>query len=265
MSDQKDEQVLENYLKGDTDLSKRYRAESTEEPPAHLDKNIVTAAKKAVTDKKAGSGPFSKRWYMPLSAAAIVVISFGIVFKIYDELSPGSEKQVEMGLKKPEILKDSRMDDEIGESASVIKGKEQFRNEAGNIDKESDRDAQILKKEVVPSSESALKDEPARSKSSTSDSYKQKIQTLPVEEEAEKILTPKSMRDLIERKKQSELAPAALTPQEWFELINKLWHEGKKEGARLELNNFLEAYPDYPKEQLQFQIPEEMDLSEINK
>lgn len=252
MNDQKDNQEFEKYLQNDSSLSKRYQLESSEEPPDYLDTAIITAAKKAATAKKAGANSSNVRWYIPVSLAAVVVICFGIVFRIYDESLPRSKQQTAMDSKNTEIMKDSRM-------RNKLSGEENFSDEARNTEGDKTGKVQIMKKEMASPSAS-LKIEPGRSKSSIDS-----LQTLPVEEEAEKILTPESIRGLAELKGQSDMtATSALSSQDWIQLINKLWNKGDKEGAQTELKHFLEAYPDYPKEQLEFQIPREMDMSGIN-
>src|SRR3989304_3757272 len=121
MSEQKDNQALEEYLKGNSEISKRYRAESTAEPPAHMDAAIISAAKHALDNDKAGAGPSTTRWYIPLSLAAVVVISFSVVFKIYDR--DGQQifsDQAELKSKIPAAELDSAMGQDAGEASGMM-------------------------------------------------------------------------------------------------------------------------------------------------
>ncbi len=70
----KDDQLLDDYLRGDSPLSRVYRETGREEPPAHLDAAILAQAKAAV-----GTHRRKPRWFMPLSLAATVVLSVGVV------------------------------------------------------------------------------------------------------------------------------------------------------------------------------------------
>ena len=71
----KDDRLLDEYLRGDSPLSRAYRETGREEPPAHLDAAILAQAKAAAAPRR-GSKP---RWLMPLSLAATVVLSIGVV------------------------------------------------------------------------------------------------------------------------------------------------------------------------------------------
>src|SRR5687767_4895761 len=65
-----------------SDLSRAYRAGAQEEPPSRLDAAILSEARKAVGDSRSrshGRGPFGSNWVMPLSAAAVVVLSVALV------------------------------------------------------------------------------------------------------------------------------------------------------------------------------------------
>ena len=71
----KDDRLLDEYLRGDSLLSRAYRETGREEPPAHLDAAILAQAK-AATAPRRSSKP---RWFMPLSLAATVMLSVGVV------------------------------------------------------------------------------------------------------------------------------------------------------------------------------------------
>lgn len=58
-----------------TDLSRAYRSGADEQPPPHLDAVILAEARKAVS----APGPFSSRWSVPLSTAAVIVLSVVLV------------------------------------------------------------------------------------------------------------------------------------------------------------------------------------------
>lgn len=68
----------------DAQLSSLYKQTQSELPPQHIDKRILTAAKRAST--KHSTGPFGYSWRVPASVAAVLVISFGLVSLMQDGL-----------------------------------------------------------------------------------------------------------------------------------------------------------------------------------
>ncbi len=70
-----DDRLLDEYLRGDSALARAYRETGREEPPAHLDAAILAQARAATAPRRGGK----PRWLMPLSLAATVVLSIGVV------------------------------------------------------------------------------------------------------------------------------------------------------------------------------------------
>ena len=91
---------LNDYLNGDSDLSKAYRAQNNVEPSVNLDEKILTAAKEAVrnTDYE-GKPHFHKSpWTLPVSIAAMITLSVSLVVTMQQETGQPliSEPEVEM-------------------------------------------------------------------------------------------------------------------------------------------------------------------------
>jgi hypothetical protein len=63
----------------DEQISALYRNISAEQPPAHLDAAILAAAKREVHAKPRGLSPFSTKWTLPFSLAAVIVMSVSVV------------------------------------------------------------------------------------------------------------------------------------------------------------------------------------------
>lgn len=68
---------VEAYLAGDSALSRAYRKSRTGEPPPHLDRAVLEAARAATRPRHAWS-PFASHWYVPASLAAVLVLVVGI-------------------------------------------------------------------------------------------------------------------------------------------------------------------------------------------
>ncbi len=71
---------LDEYLRGDSPVSRAYREEAQELPPAHLDARILAEANRAGTAaKRVAKSPFSSYWMVPASLAAILVLAVSVV------------------------------------------------------------------------------------------------------------------------------------------------------------------------------------------
>ena len=119
-----DEQNLEEYLQGDSALSKAYGAEQKAQVPEHLDKAILSAANEAVKAKqppKVAYSPFARSWYVPVSLAAVLMLCVSLVFTIYKDsgqtllTAPKSEFDIDAQIVPVETTKSIGQ----GEAASV--------------------------------------------------------------------------------------------------------------------------------------------------
>ncbi len=81
MSEPEDkDQHFQDYLHGDSELSRAYRSVSTETPPAHLDARIRSQARRAVRGPRhAWLSPFGRDWTTPLVLAAVLVLAIGLI------------------------------------------------------------------------------------------------------------------------------------------------------------------------------------------
>ncbi|MFT5425586.1 MAG: hypothetical protein ACI9ZT_000518 [Gammaproteobacteria bacterium] len=81
-----EDQDLEDYLQGDSALTAAYHAEEKILPAADIDKAILSAANAAIRSKQTSDiaySPFARTWYVPASMAAVLMLSVGLVFSIY--------------------------------------------------------------------------------------------------------------------------------------------------------------------------------------
>jgi len=74
----------------DPKVSQRYRELGTEEPPRHLDEAILAASRRAVHVHPAPLVPPTgrRRWYFPVAAAAIIMLSVAVTWHMQVEEGP---------------------------------------------------------------------------------------------------------------------------------------------------------------------------------
>jgi len=90
---EKDRQ-LDAYLSGDSPVSKAYKEDSRELPPAHLDARILAEAHRADAGRKTrrARSPFSGSWMVPASVTAVVLVAVSVAV-LLPEGRPGHERQ----------------------------------------------------------------------------------------------------------------------------------------------------------------------------
>lgn len=71
-------------LPGEADVARAYRAAAQDAPPASLDARILAEAQRAVAKPKARA-PFGGHWAIPLSTAAVIVLSLGVVLLLSEQ------------------------------------------------------------------------------------------------------------------------------------------------------------------------------------
>ena len=84
MTEPRERDELDDYLGGESAVTRAYRDAARTEPPAALDARIRAAAAEAVTARRSGF----ERWRVPLAAAAAVVVSVTVALLIEREAPP---------------------------------------------------------------------------------------------------------------------------------------------------------------------------------
>lgn len=98
MAQRKTDELLDEYLRGDSPLSRVYRETGREEPPARLDAAILAQAQGGPAAHRGGK----PRWLMPLSLAATLVLAVGVVlFMVREGAGPLPPEEL-MPVKAPE-------------------------------------------------------------------------------------------------------------------------------------------------------------------
>ena len=69
----------------DPRLERLYRDAAREAPPAHLDAAILAAARRGVGARPSGLSAALRRWHVPVSIAAVIVVSVSLVILMKEE------------------------------------------------------------------------------------------------------------------------------------------------------------------------------------
>ncbi len=86
MSQDKLEQEFERYLEGDSVLSRSYQNASTEQAPEKLDDAILAASRRQLKSRpRYAFSPFASDWHVPLSLAAVLVLSVSVIMTLQRE------------------------------------------------------------------------------------------------------------------------------------------------------------------------------------
>jgi hypothetical protein len=137
----RDEQNLEEYLQGDSALSRAYGAEQKTQVPGHLDKAILSAANEAVKAKhspKVAYSPFARSWYVPVSMAAVLMLCVSLVFTIYKDsgqtllTAPKSKFDIDAQIVPEETVKSIGQGE--AESVGGKKRKDKIENKVMSMD-----------------------------------------------------------------------------------------------------------------------------------
>jgi hypothetical protein len=80
-----DRDGLPEGVERDPGLDRLYRAAGSEEPPAHLDAAILAAAHREAGARPRAAGSVLRRWQVPVSIAAVVVLSVSLVTLVKEE------------------------------------------------------------------------------------------------------------------------------------------------------------------------------------
>ena len=81
MSDPIDIKALDEYLKGGSDISQRYRELGREDVPPELDRRVLAEARAAVASGGAARSRSWLRWSAPVALAASVVLVVAVVIE----------------------------------------------------------------------------------------------------------------------------------------------------------------------------------------
>ena len=216
MSEPRD-QELEDYLAGKSEISRLYRQAPAELPSPELDAQICAAARIGLTPRR-------PRWMMPLSAAAVLMLSVGVLLRMQQE-----------GVTPVPVEKTATQADPGGTVPS------EPAPAASHIESPApemrSRESQGAVAEPFPAPAAASAPAQRKAQPQSAD----EALSAPSRDETE-ALTPAPATGDAARAERSE---QVREPEDWIELIRHLRAEGRDTEATAELRAFRERYPDY--------------------
>ena len=298
MINEKNEKDLQEYLRGDSELSRGYKTAKQQEPPAYLDTRILKAAGSAIVKPK------KRSWYVPISVAAVMVIGVSLLFRIHEEQWLQSFSEPEMnGMTNNEMARDiSKRRSRNGPgSLPAVPAADTYHipGDSGKVPilREMPEDSAASKRILKQEQDSMDIQHPLRETMSIpsernnlmqdSTGSTTKLQDKAVAEEGVDKEKPAADTGLpaesgvpasaeYQHEEQPAgspadakiLAPSALisTPlpaEKWLEEISNQWNAGNKEEAIANLRQFLKSYPEYSKPELLKYLPNDFDLSDV--
>ncbi len=271
---QPDREAFESYLQSESSLSRVYKATAKETPPVELDTRILERARQAVRRQaRVGRSPFANNWMIPVSLAAVLVLTVGLVTFMFEKTDTPL---------LPETAPAPSLDSALEEEALLIRDKAREADDRLRADQPVDeKAAPKAKRSLVIESPAARA--PAvegltktRRKSQKTGEMKQTVPAEPemtspqsVDErmrspgigsaatriESQEVRSKKenesldSTDELLRLEEVSEV-DEMMTPEEWLAKIVTLRAQGKQAEADASLAAFRKRYPDYPLDKL---------------
>jgi len=230
-------------------LSGHYRAGSTEEPPAHLDAAILAAARREVERAR-----FARKWHLPASIAAVLVIGVSLALmtsEIEDPLPPPDTSAGVAANEARQAAPALAMKQESQARPASRPGIERESRPSRERSARSDREADTRQNSAAGHADSA-----AAAPSVAAPAPAPALQQFEAAAPSESVAEQKSaLADSAQGKRataalrKEETAPSSATPadapEEWLKRIEDLLRNGKTAPAREQLAEFRKRYPDY--------------------
>lgn len=238
-----DEKLLEEYLEGNSELSRLYRRGADEQPAERLDERILAEARRAVsTRKRVVHSPFARHWLVPTSLAAVLVLSLGVVL-----LMPAPEPVLDDGLEAPAQSEPAARD------APVETERLRLRRQASEGDEEvagerafeaAPRSSPSVDRQLDTAAGKAEEQRRATS-GSAADGAQAPRPSAPVSGRASAASAP-AKTSAAARPEPMPSEAVRAEPRAWLGFIEKLLAERDRDGALSNLRAFRARYPDYP-------------------
>lgn len=240
-----DDRLLDEYLDGDSALSRLYRRGAHEEPGARLDARIRDQARRAVVHRARGvRSPFARHWMVPTSLAAMLVLSVSVVLLMPDPASePGVESEQAGASRGDTPATAAGMEPAPASTPPALESdryREQGSNEPGDADKAPG--AAPYETPAIRQSADAVGAKPDKKRRASAlerqEAGAEEIRAAPAPLDSSPASAPQSHPS----------ASQALgdDPQAWLRFIEALLDRQRLAEAESELRAFTRRYPHFP-------------------
>ena len=246
----------------DKDLSERYRAGASEEPPEQLDASILAAAKRAVASqpRSLGAPRTLRRWYVPVSLAAVIMLSVIVTLRIereQPELAPpeaapvGREKvQKPVQQEQPALEQRTVPPAEVALRAAPKSAPAQAVTPPAApgfaADSKARRDAPsppAAREEIA--ADSGLARDAAPAPQASAEAASGRIAENAIDRSAGARREARAMPAPSSAAPQTALAKRELAPEEWLERIADLRKQGRDKEADEQFAEFRRRFPEF--------------------
>ena len=243
--DERDDEMLEEYLEGDSALSRLYREVADEQPDAGLDARIRARARADLApNRRVAHSPFSRNWMVPTSLAAVFVLSVSVLVLMPQPTVVPS-------------LEDGGATDSIPEAAirrdlPAATAEAEQRSGAGTPAQASKRRKQAPDNDDSAGSAGFASDaRKAAEEDENAPAQERKEQTRQIQRlSADQAQSPSAALESAGRATADPLPMPATAvrddPRAWLRFIEALLDEQNPGGAKSNLRAFRDRYPDFP-------------------
>lgn len=243
--DERDDELLEEYLEGDSALSRLYRQVADEQPDASLDARIRARAHDDVArDRRVAHSPFSRNWMVPTSLAAVFVLSVSVVVLMPEptevpglEDSGGADFIPEAAIRRDLPAATTEAEQQPGARAPAQAAKR--RKQVSDNDDSADFTSNVR--------EAAEEDQEAPGEARKEQAGQ--IQILGADEAQSPLAAPAALKSAGQATADPLPMPATAVrddPRAWLRFIEALLDEHNPDGAKSNLRAFRSRYPDFP-------------------
>jgi hypothetical protein len=261
VSDPIDIKALDEYLKGGSDISQRYRELGREDVPPDLDRRVLAEARAAVADGRAVRSRSWLRWSAPVALAASVVLVVAVVIEspVQDEtlaIQPAQERQEALPLPRvviepPAASVSSAVPPSAPPPASAAKAETKRADRAPVVEEvlvnaQPSREQSFATTPVAVDRTAGLEDSSAEA--SASELQEVSVTGARQRRSAGRTAGPRNTISgaAFEKRPAADADAEQSDPAKWLEEIRDLRRAGKTAEADAAWKRFREAFPDFP-------------------
>lgn len=278
-----DNDALDRYIAGASELSRLYREAGTEEPRAALDDAIMTAARNALVARSGKLSFLSLRsWQIPVSLAATLLLTFTLTVLVREEGMDGKPPVMD-----PVQIDPVQMDSAPASAAPTASEtrqpsdeflKEENTSTVKRLPAPSPAPSPAMGKQALPQQPAGPQEKEAKSTASMpAEESQQRASAVAAEADspqAESVddravvdapapalepvpefsapapakteSAPSPTGPVLERSRRERDNPVLKAPADWLIFIRELRQQGRHAEAAKNLGDFKQRYPEYP-------------------